>query len=127
MAVSQTLCPAGSAFAANASASASTVYVTSLQPVNSWYVVNTGSNPVLVRFGANLSSPVTAVFPVVGTPALGTVIAANASQVFTMPSNLQTSTNNSSGLPLGFTSNVQLSLIAGTGTNTVYITPVVTE
>jgi hypothetical protein len=123
MAAVDAFSPAGNTVAANAAVSSSSVYVTSLQPVSAWYCVNTGTAAVQLRFNANLDTTVTSTFPAVGTPSLGPVIAAGASQVIAMPAALWAT--NSSGLPYGRTSNVQIAVSAASGTNTVMITPVV--
>ena len=123
MAAVDAFSPAGNTVMANAAASSSNVYVTSLQPVSNWYCVNTGTAAVQLRFNANLSTVVNSTFPVVGTPSLGPVIAAGDSQVIALPAALWET--NSSGLPYGRTSNVQISVSAASGTNAVMITPVV--
>jgi len=120
MAITTAFSPAGSTVAAPFTATAATFYVTSLTPVNTWYLVNSSSNPVQVRFGANLASPVTAVFPVSGTPSLGPIVNGNDAQLVQLPTVLRPDASTFGG----FVSNVQISVI-GLSTGNLYVTPVV--
>jgi len=112
--------PSGSTVVANATTTASNVYIPSLFPVNAWYVVNSGTTPVMVRFQANLQSPVAAVYPTVGTSQLGSIINGGDAGVIILPGQLAgTQTTNG-----GFVSNVQVSVITSTSSANVFITPV---
>lgn len=117
------VCPGGSSTFASVTTVATSIYVTSVQPVNKWYIVNTGTTPVYARFNANLATTVTAGFPTAGTNTLGTTINGSDSLIVQLPSNLNGTITGSPSAP--FTSNIQISLIGTTGTANVYVTPVV--
>jgi hypothetical protein len=119
MSVTSTITPNGNTVAIVASSVSSSTSVTSLTPGNKWQVVNTGANPVQTRFYVNTSTG-TATFPVWGTPSLGPVVGAASAQVVELPAALQPQV---AGLG-GFTSTVVVAAIATTGSNPVYITPV---
>lgn len=109
--------PNGSTVALSSTATSSFASVGSITPTNAWYCVNTGANPVAIRFYVSASTG-TAIFPTVGSPQLGPVLAAGDAQVFELPGAL--ANGNALG---GFTSTVLVATIATTGTNPVYITP----
>ena len=111
--------PAGNTVALSATSVSSYAAVASLFPVQRYYIVNTGTAPVQCRFYVNTSTG-TASLAAVGTPSLGPVIGAASSQVVELPAALQPQV---AGLG-GFTSTVVVAAIATTGSNPVYITPV---
>jgi hypothetical protein len=116
------ICPAGSTVLASVTSTATSVFVAALQPVNAYHVVNSGAAPVQLRFGPNVASPVTAVFPTTSTPSLGSIVGAGLASTITIPSAL----NSLIGTPGGLNSNVQISLISNSGTAAnVFITPIV--
>ena len=116
------ICPAGSTVFASVTNTATSVYVTALQPVNVYHIVNSGAAPVQVRFGANLASPVTAVFPTSTVPSLGSIVGGGLASTLTIPSALFSLIGTANGL----NSNVQISLISNSGTAAnVFITPIV--
>lgn len=114
--------PCGSTFMANATTTAANVWVTSLQPVNTYRLTNTGTTPVHFRLNANTSTTVTAVYPTAGSAQLGFTVAGGETTFVVLPSalNIQASPQ-----PSGFNSNCQFSYITGTGTSSVAIVPVV--
>lgn len=119
MTISSTITPNGNTVAVSVTSVSSSTSVTSLTPGNKWQVVNAGTNPVQTRFYVNTSTG-TATFPVWGTPSLGPVIGGSSSQVVELPNALLPSVAGFGG----FTTTVVVAYIAGTGTNPVYITPV---
>ena len=118
-----TYSPAGNTFIANATPTESNVWVTSLQPVNSYHVVNTGSIPVMIRMNVNTASNVRATFPTAGNPQLGFIVGPTWEDIVVVPSALN---GQASPQPAGFNSNCQFSVItaAGTTSSNVFITPV---
>jgi hypothetical protein len=117
-----TYSPAGSTTVLNATSTASNAWVTSLQPVNCYHVVNTGSAPVMIRMNANTAASVTAVFPTAGSPQIGFVVGPTWEDIVVVPSALN---GQASPQPAGFNSNCQFSVITAAGTTAnVFITPV---
>lgn len=117
--ISNSYSPNGSTVALTATTVSTSSVITGLVPGCTWYCVNAGTNPVAIRFHVNTSTG-TATFPVPGTPGLGPVLAAGSTQVFELPGSL------ANGNPLGgFTASVVVSTIAQTGSNPIYITPLV--
>ena len=108
--------PAGNTYAITATTVSASVSVASLFPVQRYRIVNTGSQPVQCRFYVNTSTG-TASFPVPGTPSLGPVINPVWDATFSIPANLQSQLDN------GFTTTVVVAVVAASGSNTVYITP----
>jgi len=116
------ICPAGSTVLAAVTATATSVFVTALQPINAYHVVNSGAAPVQLRFGPNVASPVTAVFPTTSTPSLGSIVGPGLASTITIP----TALNSLIGTANGLNSNIQISLISNSATTAnVFITPVV--
>jgi hypothetical protein len=108
--------PAGNTVALSATSVSSYAAVTSLFPVQRYRIVNAGTNPVQCRFYVNTSTG-TATFPTVGTPSLGPVINGGWDATFSIPAQLQSQLDN------GFTTTAVIAVISSTGTNPVYITP----
>jgi hypothetical protein len=109
--------PAGNTVAVTATTVSTSVQVPSLFPTQYYYVVNTGAQPVQCRFYVNTSTG-TATMPVPGTPSLGPVVGSSWSQTFQLPAALTAQLDN------GFTTTAVVAVIAPSGTNNVYITPV---
>jgi hypothetical protein len=114
--MSNYLSPAGTTYAITATSVSASVAVASLFPTQYYQIVNTGAQPVQCRFYVNTSTG-TATLPVPGTPSLGPVVAAGGTQTFNLPANLQSAVNG------GFTTSAVVAVIAPSGSNTVYITP----
>jgi hypothetical protein len=108
--------PAGFTVALSATTASSYAAVTSLFPVQRYYVVNTGSQPVQCRFYVNTSTG-TASLATVGTPTFGPVVPPASDMTFSLPADLQSQLDN------GFTTTAVVAVIAPSGTNAVYITP----
>ena len=109
--------PAGSTTALNVGATATNATIASLIPVRSYYVTNTGNNPVQLRFDPITQQ--TAVFATVGSPTLGPVIGSQDDAIINIPATLTTATQN------GFVTSIYISAISNTTVqNAVFITPV---
>jgi hypothetical protein len=111
--------PNGNTVALSVTVASSSAQVPALSPINKIYAANSGANPVQLRFYVNTSTG-TATFPTVGSPSLGPVLNAGDAQVFEIPNALVPTI----GIG-GFTTTVTVAAIALTGTNAVYLTPVV--
>lgn len=119
--MSKAFSPCGSAYFAAASGTAGNVWVTSLQPVNTYKITNAGTVPVHIRMNANTSTSVTAVYPTAGSPQLGFTVPAGQDSFVVVPSSLN---GQASPQPAGFNSNCQFSYISqGTAAN-ITIVPV---
>ena len=111
------LTPAGNTVALNVANAATSATITSLVPVSSYYVSNTGNNPVQLNFNP-LGMP-TAVFATAGSNQVGVVLGSQDDAVINIPAALTTATQN------GFVTSIYLSAISNTSTvNSIYITPV---
>ena len=108
--------PAGVTVALSVANSSVSATVASLVPVRSYYVTNTGNNPVQIRLDPSAST--TAVFSTPGSPTLGPILGAQDDVVINIPTALATGTNQ-------FSSLMNVSAISNTTTaNLVYITPI---
>jgi hypothetical protein len=119
--MSNAFSPCGSTYFAAASGTAGNVWVTSLQPVNTYKVTNNGTVPVHFRLNANTASSVTAVYPSAGSPQLGITVPAGADNFIVVPSALN---GQAAPQPAGFNSNIQFSYITQGTTANVSILPV---
>jgi hypothetical protein len=108
--------PAGPTVALVATTVSSYAAVTSLVPVQRYYITNTGTTPVQVRFHVNTSSGV-AVLATPGSPTYGPVLGAGDDFTCALPQEEQ------GQLPNGFTTSAVISVISPSGSNNVYITP----
>jgi hypothetical protein len=115
--------PAGKTFRLSAGNTTSTSYtITSDVPVNAWEFLNDGGQPVQVKFF--IGSTGTVVFPSAGVPDYDiTIQHAVENQTVFLPQRLITACN---GLG-GFTSTVNVSVIAESGTPGLNVTPVQTQ
>ena len=111
------LTPAGFTTALSVGATATNATITSLVPVRSYYVTNTGNNPVQLRFDPLIQQ--TAVFATPGSPTLGPIIGSQDDVIVNIPAALTTATQN------GFVYSIYISAISNTTTqNNVFITPI---
>jgi hypothetical protein len=112
--------PAGKTFRLSALNTTSTSYtITSDVPVNAWEFLNDGAQPVQVKFFVNTTG--TVVFPAAGTPDYDiTIQHAVDNQTIFLPTRLVSAC---SGLG-GFTSTINMSVIAETGTQGLNVTAV---
>jgi len=111
--------PNGNTVALSVTSVSTSSQVPALSPINKIYAANAGANPVQLRFYVNTATG-TATFPTTAAPSLGPVINAGDSQVFEIPNALVPQIGVG-----GFTTTVTVAAIALTGTNAVYLTPVV--
>lgn len=93
----------------NATTTANTVSVLSDSPCNQVRIHNGTASEVFVRLGTASTDDV--VIPVAGTPAYGTVIHNNQTQIFTAPRQAAN------------TASLYVSVIVASGTGTIYVTP----
>jgi len=108
--------PAGVTVALSVANSSVSATVASLTPVRSYYVTNTGNNPVQLRLDP--SSSTTAVFATSGSPQLGPILGSQDDLVINIPTTLATGTNQ-------FVTSIYVSAISNTTTaSLVYITPI---
>jgi hypothetical protein len=116
--------PAGATFALNVGSDGTTATVTSLVPVRSFYVTNTGNTPVQVDMDPQ-EFPI-AIFPTpgLGNQTFGPVLGSQDDVIINIP-NVRANTTQTNG----FTYSVNISMItpSGTGTSLVYVTPVVLD
>jgi hypothetical protein len=120
MAGSINFTPAGVTVALSVGATATNATVTSLVPVRSYYVTNTGNYPIQLNF--NPVSQPTAVFPTPGAPTLGPVIGSQDEVIVNIPAALTTATQG------GSVYNIYISAISNQVTQgSIYITPVQTD
>ena len=115
----QSFSPNGLTVAISASVVSTSSQVPALSPINKIYAANAGTNPVQLRFYVNTATG-TATFPTAGSPSLGPVLNAGGSQVFEIPNALVPQIDIG-----GFTTTITVAAIALTGTNAVYLTPVI--
>ena len=112
--------PAGKSFRLSAASTTSTSYtITSDVPVNAWEFLNDGGQPIQIKFF--IGSTGTVVFPSAGSPDYDITIQHGAlpTTVY-LPQRLVSAC---SGF-LGFTTTVNLSVIAESGTQGMNVTPV---
>ena len=108
--------PAGSTVAMSVANASTSSTVTSLVPVRSYYVTNTGNSPVQLRFDP--TTVTTATFATVGSPQLGPIIGSQDDIVVNIPAALAIGANQ-------FVTTIYLSAISNTSTaNLIYITPI---
>jgi hypothetical protein len=108
--------PAGNTVALTATTASSYALVPSLFPVQRYLITNSGTGPVQVRFHVNTSTG-TATFPTVGSPSFGPIVNGGWDATFSLPANLQ------SQLDYGFTTTAVVAVISSSGSNAVYVTP----
>ena len=108
--------PAGQTTVLNVANVATSATITSLVPVNSYYITNTGNNAVQVRLDPTTQT--TPVFPTATTSSLGVVLGSQDDIVLNIPAALAIGTNQ-------FVTTIYLSAISTTTTvNTIFVTPV---
>jgi hypothetical protein len=113
--------PAGKTFRLSALSTTSTSFtVTSDVPVNAWEIINDGAQPIQMKFF--VGSTGTVVFPTVGNPDYDITVQHGAvpNQIVQIPQRLVSAC---SGLG-GFTTTINISVIALSGTQPLNITPV---
>ena len=112
--------PAGKSFRLSAASTTSTSYtITSDVPVNAWEFLNDGAQPIQVKFFVNNTG--TVVFPTAGSPDYDiTLQHAVDNETVYLPQRLVSACSGFGG----FTTTVNVSVIASTGTQGLNVTPV---
>lgn len=113
--------PAGKSFRLSALSTTSTSYtITSDVPVNAWEFLNDGAQPIQVKFFVNNTG--TVVFPTAGSPDYDITLQHGAvpNPTVFLPQRLASACGGQGG----FTSTINISVIAVSGTQALNVTPV---